>query len=189
VNKVRCFVAVTLPPEVKEDLVRVQRQLRGRGAELRWVSPAALHLTVKFLGELRPEVFEEAIRVLAPPLEEAAARLVPEGLGAFPSPSRARVLWVGLSGDVARIARAASGVDRRLAPLGVQREERPFAPHVTLARNRGTSGFPDLRPALEAERGYVGPPFWVTELVLFESRLSPEGPTYTPRGVLPFSRS
>jgi 2'-5' RNA ligase len=184
-SRIRCFVAVSLPEEVRDDLSALQERLRGRSPDLRWVTPASLHLTLKFIGEVEPDLFDAIGRALAPPLApEPEARLAPKGVGAFPSPRRARVLWAGLSGDVPIIAGAALEVEARLEPLGVPREARPFAPHLTLARARPQGRMPDLQRALETEAGYEGPAFTVTELVLYESKLSPKGPTYTPRKIL-----
>lgn len=184
-SRIRCFVAVALPEAVREDLGALQGRLRKHGADLRWVAPESMHLTLKFIGEVEPDVFEAVGEALAPPLaEEDRAELAPKGVGAFPSAHRARVVWVGLSGGVATIARAALEMEARLEPLGIGREKRPFAPHLTLGRARAQGSMPDLRRVLEAEAGYGGPAFTVSEVVLYESRLSPKGPTYTPRKVI-----
>ncbi|MBI5444481.1 MAG: RNA 2',3'-cyclic phosphodiesterase [Deltaproteobacteria bacterium] len=184
-SRIRCFVAAALPEAVRNDLAALQERFRSLAPGLRWVAPASIHLTLKFIGEVEPNVFEAIAGALKPPLApEAQAILVPRGVGAFPSVRRARVLWVGLAGDVAVVAKAALEVEARLEPLGIPREARPFTPHLTVGRARNPGEMPDLRAALEAEGEYEGPSFTVSELVLYESRLSPKGPTYTPRKII-----
>lgn len=181
-STVRCFVAADFPEDVRRDLGALQQRLKARGLDLRWVSPAALHLTLKFLGELPAETFEAAASALEAPLGLGAPLVLkPADLGAFPSPRRPRVLWVGLAGDVPRLARAALVLEARLEPLGIPRETRPFTPHLTLARARGPAGGPPLDRYLADEGEYGGPEFEVSDVTLYESRLGPGGPRYLPR--------
>lgn len=185
---VRCFVAADFPPEVREDLGRLQERLRKRSLDLKWVRPESMHLTLKFLGEVPGETFEALLEALETPLGGGGPlRLAPSGLGAFPSTRRARVLWVGLEGDVAPLARLALEIEARVEPLGIPREGRPFAPHLTLGRARGPAGVPGLEAALETEIGYTGPTFTVGALTLYESRLRPQGPAYIPRQTIALS--
>jgi len=182
VNGVRCFVAADLPAAVRDDLGRLQGRLRNRGVDCRWVSPEAMHLTLKFFGHLPVETFAEVCEALAEPLKLGApARLVPAGVGAFASPRRARVIWAGLEGDVAILARAALALEARAESLGIPRETRPFRAHLTLGRAREREGIRGCERALEAEGSYRGPAFAVDELVLYESRLRPQGPEYVRR--------
>jgi 2'-5' RNA ligase len=141
-----------------------------------------MHLTVKFLGRLPVETFEALRRALARPLGlDGPLQIGPAGFGAFPSPRRARVMWAGLSGDVAGLARAALVVEARAEALGIPREARPFHPHLTLARARDPRGIQRVERAIDVEGGYRGPAFTVHELVLYESRLHPHGPEYLRR--------
>lgn len=183
---VRCFVAAEPSREAREDLHRLQARLRAEGLECRWVSLEGLHVTVKFLGEVEAGTFDAVRGTLAHPLGVGPPlRLAASGVGAFPTPQRARVLWAGLEGDVAGLARAALAVEARLEPLGIPREARPFRAHITLGRARGPAGIPRAGRALEAEAGYRGPAFAPGALVLYESRLRPGGPEYVPRLTIP----
>lgn len=179
---IRCFVAADLPGEVADDLARLQARLRGVGVRARWTNPGSMHLTLKFLGELEPDRFDAACRALDAPAEIGGPLdLAAQGLGAFPSLSRARVLWVGIGGEAPRLARLALVVEARAEAAGVPREGRPFRPHLTLGRAPGAAPMAGLARAFAAEGGYEGPPFRVMALVLYESRLGPRGPTYDPR--------
>jgi 2'-5' RNA ligase len=142
-----------------------------------------MHLTLKFLGN----VSSDAVAGITAALGEACRGVAPfrieiDGLGVFPSPGRVRVVWVGLSGDIEKLALLQQRVDAALAPLGYPGESRPFTPHLTLARVREEAG-PEERQRLgalvaatEAERS-VG--FPVDAVHLMKSQLTRTGPVYS----------
>jgi RNA 2',3'-cyclic 3'-phosphodiesterase len=141
------------------------------------VAEANLHVTLKFLGQIeaaRVEPIAEAIGAVAaltPPFE-----LGVRGLGAFPAPARPRIIWVGLE-PAAPLAALAVALDAALGTLGIPRESRPFAAHVTLGRVRESRRNPALAEALArpAECGRLP----VTRLSLMRSELHPRGARYT----------
>ena len=187
-SRVRSFVAACLPEPVREDLARLQGRLRGRGVDARWVAAGSIHLTFKFLGEIEEPLFEAAAQALGAPLGvRGPLRVAVRGVGAFPSPKRARVVWVGLDGDVGPLARLALELEARVEPLGIARERRPFQPHLTLGRAKSPSGIRGLEDALAAENDYRGLAFEIADLTLYESRLRPEGPLYLPRLSIPLT--
>ncbi len=189
-NRVRAFVAADLPESVVGELAGLQERLRRSGVSGRWVRPERMHVTLRFLGELEPARFDAVRKALEGPLGGTdRIDLVPEGMGVFPHPSRPRVLWVGLSGDVDELGRLALELEDRLAALGLPRERRPFRAHITLAR---ASREGDLRAVARAARsvgGFRGTSFSVTHLTLYESRLRPGGPDYIPRQRIPLGRA
>jgi 2'-5' RNA ligase len=179
----RLFIALDPPDAVRRRLSAVAAELRraaGRAAEdVRWVAPENVHLTLQFLGA----VPEERVAAVEAALREAATEARPlalevKGAGGFPNARRPRVVWAGLAGDVAPLAALAAAVGRRLAPLGFPPEERPFAAHLTLGRARDGRGAPGLAGALASAALIDAAPWRATELVLFESHLSPRGPRY-----------
>lgn len=187
-SRIRCFVAVTLPEPTRKQLGALQGRLKRAGLQARWVRPEALHLTLKFLGELPPDTFDRVVERLAQPLDGAVPlRLIPCGVGTFPPGSRARVVWTGMEGDVATLARLALEVESRVQCCGIERESRRFRPHLTLGRSTRLGGMGDVSGILRAESGFEAPPFAVRELVLYESRLRGEGASYVPRLSLPLS--
>jgi 2'-5' RNA ligase len=146
---------------------------------VKWVPAENLHLTLQFLGA----VAEDRVAAIAGAVSAAAAGcpalvLAVEGAGAFPSARRPRVLWAGLSGDVARAAALVAGLGGRLAPLGFPPEARPWSAHVTLGRAREPRGAPGLAPALEGLPRDAPVPWPVTHVALVRSLLSPAGPRY-----------
>ena len=187
VRPVRCFVALPVPPPVRERAAEVMTALKAGGPDVKWVEPANLHLTLKFLGEAPEGQVPDLVRAL----EEACAgrpapRLEITVPGAFPDARRPRVVWLGLAGDLTPLAELAAAVERALAPLGYPPEDRPFRAHLTLGRVRRPrkgGGQPDTRSLSRdlAGRDWAGgPEFTVDRVVLMQSTLTPRGAVYQP---------
>jgi 2'-5' RNA ligase len=187
---VRGFVAIDLPDAVRSALDAAQERLRAAAprADVRWVDPAAMHLTLKFLGSVPDELVETVRGAVA---EVAALHspipLICAGLGVFPGPGRPRVFWAGLTGALAELGRLAAAVERAVEPLGFPREARPFSGHVTLGRARSTRGVARIVKAL-GEVGSCEFGRWMAqEVVLFQSHLHPRGARYEAIAHLPLS--
>jgi 2'-5' RNA ligase len=192
---IRAFIAIELSAAVRARLDDLQTRLRAElePLPLRWVAAANLHLTLKFLGEAAPTTLKQ----VEGPLAAAAAQIAPfalglGGLGAFPSRQRARVVWIGVAGPP-ELAALARSLDEATARLGFPREERPFSPHLTLARvgrdlsREGAAQLAQILTgpvALAAAELGTSPAAAVT---LFQSDLGPAGPRYTPLFSAPFS--
>jgi RNA 2',3'-cyclic 3'-phosphodiesterase len=138
------------------------------------------HLTIRFLGEVGPDVIAGVVAAMP----DAMAMLAPfdlalGGVGAFPSADRPRVVWLGVTDGAAEVRRLATRVGEALAPIGVPPESGEFVPHVTLFRVRTPRDRDRARALLEgATRPPVAPPVRVRALALKESRLSPRGPEH-----------
>jgi 2'-5' RNA ligase len=179
----RLFVALEPPEAVRRRLAAMAVELRraaGRGADdIRWVAIENVHLTLQFLGavpEERLPAVEEAVRAAAS--AGRALSLEVRGAGGFPNARRPRVVWAGLTGDVAAVVDVVAELGRRLAPLGFPPEDRPFSAHLTLGRAREGRGAAGFAGALASAADAGGAPWRAAELVLFESHLSPKGPRY-----------
>ncbi len=181
----RLFVALEPPEAVRRRIAaaaeKIRRSAGAAADEVRWVPDQNVHLTVQFLGA----VPEERVDGIGDAIAAAAAASRPfllevKGAGGFPNSRRPRVVWLGLSGEVDALAGLAGDLGGRLAPLGFAPEARPFAAHLTLGRARDPRGAPGLGGALAAAAQDEGMAWRATELVLFESHLSPKGPTYDP---------
>ena len=174
----RCFVAVPLPDGVRAAAMRVQDELRRacEGADIRWLRPDAMHLTLKFLGNVDEARLPAVGRALAEEIpRHAIGRLSLGGLGAFPAPQRARVVWLAVRDGAEALAAVAAAVDRTLGGLGFDVDARPYSPHLTLGRARNARRAPDLRPALAAPVSTDAGAWSPRAVVLFESRLRPSG--------------
>lgn len=176
----RLFVAIEIPEPVRREVARRMAAVRDRLPRARWVDPEMIHLTLLFLGETP----EDRIPALAAKLREAFAKHAPlaarlsEG-GTFPPRRPARVAWIGLEAPEELAAVQADAVAAAVEAVGFQPEDRPFRPHVTLARcdpNWPRDAVEKFTNAFPAE---VGPPFTVDRGVLMASKLSPKGARYT----------
>ncbi len=175
----RLFVAVNLPEDERQAAYEATEPLRRGGLPVRWVQPAALHVTLKFLGEVSTEQAPQ----LAAALDAAVGGARPftvglGGVGAFPSLARPRVVWLGVEHHPA-LELLANDVETALRPFGFEAELRPFQPHITLGRAKQGA-----RPAafgkLEtlAERVTYEATAPVSSVDLMESELRPEGAVY-----------
>ena len=183
----RTFFAIELPADLRGEIARVQAELKRAGADVRWVRPEGVHLTLKFLGEIDPARAEPladgAARVLA---KASPAGLGVSGAGVFPDRRQPRVVWLGLGGDLDALALAQKAVEGAAAEFGFAPEKRPFRPHLTLGRVKSGRGRAALLAALEK----IEPrpvEFTAREVVLFKSDLKPTGAVYTALHRLPLS--
>ncbi len=197
----RIFVGIDLDPEVRSRIERFVEGVQGFAPEARWTRAASLHITLKFIGE-QPA---ERIDVITAGLQQIKApsfELKIAGYGFFPTAKAPRVFWLGIEGDQ-RLTELAMKCDATLAEFGIPREERPYSPHLTLARGSGrSSGSPNRRTGDRANSvftslqkrldGLKSPEFGtvdVREFVLYKSQLSPSGSIYTKLRTFPLESS
>ena len=133
----RTFIAIEIPEVIKVGLARAQDRLKGAGVDAGWPRPEGIHLTLKFLGETSEQRVPLIVQALALELGGTERfRLSPEGVGTFPNPASARVVWVGITGDVGRLVALQAAVEKAMAGMGMERDDRPYTPHLTLGRIR-----------------------------------------------------
>jgi len=183
-EQIRSFIAIELPDELKEGLVRLQAQLKlSNPSSVKWVDPYSIHLTLKFLGNIAVGRISEITRAI----EEAAQGMSPfhlevKGLGVFPNLRRVQVAWVGMSGEIDKLRRLQQRIESNLVPLGFTAESRPFTPHLTLARlrDRALPGererFGQLIDITKFEAGYT---IEADAINLMKSQLTREGAVYS----------
>ncbi|HJR16290.1 MAG TPA: RNA 2',3'-cyclic phosphodiesterase [Gemmatimonadales bacterium] len=181
----RLFVAIPVPDPARGQILRLLGQLRSAGWPVRWVHDEGLHLTLKFFGEVaaeRLDVIAEALRFAAADAGTLALQL--DDLGAFPSRSRPRVLWVGIDAPPG-LELLQDRIERGCEAIGFPPEGAPFQPHVTLGRVREGQRLP-AGGLEEFAGGFDRVPFVGRELVLYESVLTTSGPRYESRLTLDF---
>jgi 2'-5' RNA ligase len=182
---VRLFVAAEIGDRLSKRAAALSRDLQQRSADaaprakISWVPAERLHLTVRFIGEVDNGRVAAFCDVLACPLDVAPFDLGLRGAGAFPKSGTPRVLWIGVADGRDALLAIEREVSSRLVRLGVSREDRPYSPHLTLARVREPAG---LRTAglLEGLTDQTLGTTRIDAITLFQSKLSPKGPTYTP---------
>lgn len=183
-EQIRSFIAVELPDEVKVALAQLQDQLKtGKQLPVKWADPYGIHLTLKFLGNIAVNKINE----ITGAIEKATEGISPfhlevKDLGVFPNFKRVRVVWVGVSGEVAQLSQLQQRIESNLAPLGFAHESRPFTPHLTLARVREQASpdeqqnFGQLIASARFETSYS---FNVDSINLMRSQLTREGAIYS----------
>jgi 2'-5' RNA ligase len=169
---------VLLPDDVRQRLATAIERLCAHATDVAWVAPANLHVTLKFLGqveEARVPTLTDALRAAL--ADRGAMDVAVRGLGAFPSPTRPRVLWAGLEDATGGMAALAECVDLCCGRLGFPRETRAFAAHVTLGRVREPRRQPALGEALARPADFGR--LCVERVSLMRSELSPRGARYS----------
>jgi 2'-5' RNA ligase len=176
----RLFVGVPIVGDAGREIVALLGRLRERHWPVRWVHDEGSHLTLKFYGEVAPErldVIAESVRLASRCTPALPLRL--DALGAFPSLSRPRVLWVGLDAPP-ELGQLQERLEQAGEAIGFPPEGAPFRPHVTLGRVREGQRFP--RGGLDEFQGsYEHAAVVADRLVLYESVLTNQGPRYDAR--------
>ncbi len=182
----RAFLGIALLPAIRASLERLQQGLARSGADVKWVEPSHLHVTLKFLGEIS-DAQRQAIEALVARVtaSEAPFAIRLNALGAFPSLTAPRVVWVDAGEGGEAVARIAEAIEREGAAIPLRKEEHPFSPHITLGRVRSPRGRQALVAALQDARWEPPPPWRVSAVTLYESVLRPDGPHYTVLAELP----
>jgi RNA 2',3'-cyclic 3'-phosphodiesterase len=181
---IRSFIAIELTNEVKAGLAKIQSELKkGSGCAARWVNPESIHLTLFFLGDIRESQVapvKEAIARTAACFTAFELRL---GLpGAFPDMVRPQILWAGLEGNLSYLTEMQTKLVKELQPAGFKPENRPFSPHLTLARVRPEATPAErqnLAAALARPVNTAKPIIAAKAISLMESRLTAGGAVYT----------
>jgi len=185
----RAFIAIELPAEIKEYLSRIQNKLKTCQADMKWVKPQNIHLTLKFLGEINTEQSDQTASILkraagsAPPFIISLA-----SIAAFPGINTPRMVWLGIGQGEPQIKKLVQYLEEGLSGAGMPQEEREFSAHITLARNRScrnqqalADGIAVLNDKLKNEKHE----FTADKLTLFKSDLTPQGPVYEALKVFP----
>jgi RNA 2',3'-cyclic 3'-phosphodiesterase len=181
----RVFIAIDIGDAVRREVTRVVTTLTGKleaattPPKVVWVKPDALHVTIKFIGEVEPPEVERLQELLAPPIAIAPFELEWRGVGTFPNNKHPRALWLGVINGAAPLAQVEAEVSRRVAGANaVELDDRAFLPHLTIGRVKMAGAgvdWPKILQAVEVKR--------VTSIVdrvtLYRSELSHRGPNYT----------
>jgi 2'-5' RNA ligase len=171
-ERIRTFIAIEVPEEVKEEINSLQERLRESPSR---VKPKNIHLTLKFLGNIDAERIDS----IGKALETAGKDIRPftitvEGLGAFPNLKTPRVLWVGVVASE-ELTHLYKNIEEGLHKIGFEKEHRPFHPHLTLLRVKSRDEGRRLAERVKDIKSDLKATFSTDELILFKSKLSPRG--------------
>ena len=169
-----------LPATVNTAIHSIQQSLAGYRFNVRWVKAENVHLTLKFIGNVDAHLIDSISDCVA----EATVGITPfqlstKGIGVFPKIKRARIIWAGLSGQMAVLNELQNAIDIKLAGIGFPREKRKFKGHLTLGRSKGVIDAANLARAIEEFKDFQSKTFMVDRVTLFRSDLNPSGAVYT----------
>jgi RNA 2',3'-cyclic 3'-phosphodiesterase len=176
----RLFIAVPICRELKKKFSCLTSELRKTGADVKWVEEANLHLTLKFLGETpesKVELIKDACRKALSSVP--ACTLAFKGLGTFPEKGSPRVYWVDVKLGGAEMSKMAENIEAALEPLGFPREKRKFTPHLTIGRTRSPKNQAVIKEVVAKNSGFEAGSMLLSEIPLFKSELTRQGPIYT----------
>ncbi len=184
-DTVRCFVAVFLNPSLHRDIAALQKKLSYSGADIKWVEPSNLHFTLQFLGDVKTA----RIPSITNALKECVSlsyrfELELDGIGAFPSLLKPRVLWVGVGAGREQLVSLMSQVREAMKMEGFAQDSKGSSPHLTIGRVRSCKNLKGLLDKLNSDINVKGK-MEVTEIQFTASELTPRGSIYSPIDVIP----
>ncbi len=179
---IRAFIAANLALSADEEMAKVQSVLQKAKGDIRWVKPQGFHLTFRFLGNIEQSQVAPILTALRVALRhQPQFRVRTQGLGAFPSLIRPRVLWARLSGG--GLQELHTNIESALGSLDFLSEGRAFRPHTTLGRIRSLRGWSQVLEGIKAYLQYDFGESLIDKVTLYQSDLRPGGAVYTPLGV------
>ena len=175
--KFRAFISADIVPS--DSLVALLRELANSRADLKIVKPDLMHVTLKFLGDTETDIIDD----IGSSISEAIKGVEPfdirlSGMGAFPSMSNIRVVWVGMK-DGAQLAEIAKKLDSSMTQLGFERDRKGFVPHLTLARARSGRNMANVQEIIKSNGVTDFGTYRIDRILLKKSVLSPAGPAYS----------
>ncbi|MBI4654914.1 MAG: RNA 2',3'-cyclic phosphodiesterase [Nitrospirae bacterium] len=186
--ELRCFISVELPEELKKNIYVYVEKLKAAGVDVKWVRPENLHLTLKFLGdttEERLKSINERLISLAKAHDRFYLQI--SGAGAFPNIKYPKVIWLGVY-DSEEIIKLQHDIDESMAGLGFEKDDKQFAPHLTIGRVKSMRNkdalIKELITLKEVDFGKIG----VINITLMKSELKPGGAEHFKLSEIPFGR-
>jgi len=182
----RVFIAIDIDEQIRKALGSLQNELRSKADikknDVKWVNPDNMHLTLKFLGEIKDVQAVEVCNIT----KEVASRhesfeLDVETVGYFGGRS-ARVLWVGVGQNCENLLQLQSDLEEQLASAGWPKETRKFSGHLTLCRVRNSKAGVKLAQMTEGYKDFKLGTISADLVSVYQSQLTPKGPVYTVLG-------
>ncbi|MGQ9693191.1 MAG: RNA 2',3'-cyclic phosphodiesterase [Thermodesulfobacteriota bacterium] len=186
-EKIRSFLAIEIPAILHHPMEHLQSKLKETQADVKWVAPQNMHLTIKFFGAISPEKLAQASQIIQPIVAQCRPfSITISGLSCFPSPHRPRVIWLGINKGNREIALLQKEIEEKLLAAGFPAEERAFTPHLTMGRVRSGRNLSEFHHCLVGNQNWEVGTFEAREIVLFKSDLKPTGAIYTRLRTFPF---
>ena len=178
-DTIRAFIAIPLDSNIQHSIEHIQDHLKQTNNDVKWVKPENIHITLKFLGDVKQEQINSVKGALAiftqnmRPFEVELSRL-----GAFPNIDRPRTLWVSLNDSKQRLSRIAVSLEKALDKIGFQGDQKSFSPHITIGRIRSSKNIDALSQSASNYQISENCTQTISKIILFQSTLCSEGPIY-----------
>jgi 2'-5' RNA ligase len=186
--RIRTFVAIETTDDLRRRAGEVSARLHHVGGDWKWVTPANLHWTLHFLGDVEELEIPAVCTAVATAAGECEPfELTAVGAGAFPSADRPRTIWIGAGQGADAMVALQRGIERRLKKLGYRGDNRRFVPHLTLGRAGRHGRPPSLSGELSALSDFDAGSMLVNEVIVFSSQLTGDGPSYDPLARAPLA--
>jgi 2'-5' RNA ligase len=176
----RTFIAIEIPENITSGIRELQQSLIDYGVDIRWIRPENIHLTLKFLGDVKAADIDRISGTISKTADGVASiSLKAKGIGIFPGIKRPRVLWIGLKGQLELLMKLQKSLDENLRDIGFPLEKRPFNGHLTIGRIKAKADTKKFGDALLAFSDFESETFTADKIILFKSELKPSGAVYT----------
>jgi 2'-5' RNA ligase len=178
--KIRSFIAIELGDDEKRALERIQSKLKRELPPVRWVKPATMHLTLKFLGYVEEDQIPRIVEIVNSAARGCGPfRMRLKCIGAFPNSRNPRTIWIGVREESGALKRLAAELEKLLSRIGIEPEDRPFSPHLTLGRVKERGDRNTFESVLTVFKDQDAGEVQVDRISLMRSDLTPQGPIYT----------
>jgi 2'-5' RNA ligase len=180
-KNIRAFLAIEPADNILQALSTLQEKLKREvSGRISWTKPQGQHLTLKFFGDISAEDVKNICSAVENRIASVSfLNLKIEKLGVFPDERRPRVIWCGVAGDLEKLSELQKQLDSDFASIGFPIEDRSFRAHLTLGRIKESQGLTKISEALTKHDAFVAGVFECRELILFQSKLLPQGAVYT----------
>lgn len=180
-NSLRSFIAIPLPQDIINSFCQAQENLRRKiQYPVKWVKPASMHITLKFLGDTTTTQIAQITDIMEQMPTQKPFTIEFREIGMFPERGSPRVIWIGIVDSKAKLAKLHIHLDRECSKLGFAKEKRKYSPHITLGRIKQKFPATALLPIIEQQRQLVFGSALVNSFTLYKSELSSRGAIYTP---------
>ena len=188
-NRLRTFIAVSLSASILAGIEKLMRTFQNDWGEVRWVEPKNLHVTLKFLGDISLNDLPQLIHAVT----QCARRtysfdLTFQGIGTFPNWESPKTIWIGCREGSEELIRLAETINEGLFSLGYPKEARRFSPHLTIGRCKKLvkkKPVQELMPVFDEQRDRLFGSCSVSEVQIFSSELTRQGPIYDELAAIP----
>ena len=179
-DTIRTFIAIKLPEKILPSVKQIRNGFKSQGIRAKWVKVENIHITIKFLGDIKITDVGKIIRSITLAAKKSKPiTLSVKGAGVFPRVKRPRVIWAGITGEVSALFDLQNRVEENLEAIGFPKEPRPFKGHLTIGRIKGETDAKKLVNAMEQFKGFESESFMADHIFLIKSELKQSGAVYT----------